>query len=188
MEAIIEEAKKIVKDKIKSENETNADANRQVDENLNANDLNTPSSKNGGKSEFETVLSTLLKSILSSTIAIHRYELRGSIELMVGGRYSSTPWHLTIGNPYSPWISTNHIVIESCEIETGTEMGFNDMPQNITATFNCRFSRALGKQELMRMFNNSYRRTYSNYPVSDIEEEEENTKIEPWMTDSKYLQ
>jgi len=106
-----------------------------------------------------------LESILTSTIAIHRFRLRGSIELMVGGRDSSSPWHITIGNPYSPWLATNHIIVESVSVETSTEMGFNDQPQWLKATFNCKFSRALGKQELMRMCNNSYRRTYSVPPT-----------------------
>lgn len=114
------------------------------------------------KDDFIENVLILAKSILTSTIARFRYELRGSIELTTGGRYSSTPWYLTIGNPYSPWLATNHIVVDSCSIETSTEMGFNDQPQQITAKFNCRFSRSLGKQELMRMFNNSYRRTYNN--------------------------
>ena len=35
------------------------------------------------------------------------------------------------------------------------------MVQSLTAKFNCEFSRALGKQELMRMFNNTFKRTYS---------------------------
>lgn len=110
---------------------------------------------------------TLLQSVLTSTLSIHRFEIKGSIELMTGGKYSSTPWYLTIGNPYSPWLATNHIVIRSCSIETSTEMGFNDQPQYITAKFNCQFSRSLGKQELMRMFNNTYRRTYAS-PVGKM--------------------
>lgn len=104
----------------------------------------------------------LLQSILTSTVAIHRFEIRGSIELMVGGKYSSTPWHISLGNPYSPWIATNHIIVKSASIESSTEMGFNDQPQKITAKIQCEFSRALGKQEIMRMFNNSFRRTYDS--------------------------
>lgn len=111
-------------------------------------------------------ITDVLGSILTSTVGIHRFKLRGSLELMVGGKQSSTPWYLTLGNPYSPWLSTNHIIVKSGSIDTSTEMGFNDQPQTITVTFNCQFSRALGKQELMRMFNNSYRRTYSVPPVS----------------------
>lgn len=112
-----------------------------------------------------------IQTILTSTIAIYRFELRGSIELMTGGKNSSTPWHLTIGNPYSPWLSTNHIIVKSATISTSTELTYNDMPQWVTAKFMCEFSRSLGKQELLRMFNNSYRRTYSTkliYQPDDI--------------------
>lgn len=107
-----------------------------------------------------TDIEKLLPSILTSTVAIHRFKLRGSIELMVGGKMSAAPWHLTIGNPYSPWINTNHIIVKSVTIDTSSEMGFNDQPQWLKASIKCSFSRSLGKQELMRMFNNTYRRNY----------------------------
>ena len=109
-------------------------------------------------------LEPILQSILTSTISINRFKLRGSLELMVGGKMSSTPWYLTLGNPYSPWFATNHIIVYKATVETSNEMGFNDQPQRLTATFNCKFSRPLGKQELMRMFNNTFRRTYSTPP------------------------
>ncbi len=85
---------------------------------------------------------------MTSTIAIHRFRLRGSIELMTGGKISSTPWYLTLGNPYSPWLATNHIIITSASVETSPEMGFNDQPQWLKAKFTCEFSRSLGKQEV----------------------------------------
>jgi hypothetical protein len=112
----------------------------------------------------------LLQTILTSTIAIHRFKLRGSIELMTGGKISSTPWYLTLGNPYSPWLATNHIIITAASVETSPEMGFNDQPQWLKAKFTCEFSRSLGKQELMRMFNNTYRRTYS-IPKNVVDDE-----------------
>ena len=87
---------------------------------------------------------------------------------MVGGKISSTPWYLTLGNPYSPWFASNHIIVSTCSIETSNEMGFNDQPQRLKATFGCRFSRPLGKQELMRMFNNTYRRNYSSTPPTSV--------------------
>lgn len=111
----------------------------------------------------------LLQTILTSTITIHRFKLRGSIELMTGGKVSSTPWYLTLGNPYSPWLSTNHIIITAASVETSPEMGFNDQPQWLKAKFTCEFSRSLGKQELMRMFNNTYRRTYSSPKNSSVD-------------------
>jgi len=103
-----------------------------------------------------------LDSIMTSTISIYRFELRGSIELMTGAKDSSTPWYLTIGNPFSPWLSTNHIVVKTANIETSTEMSYQDMPTWIKVKFSCEFSRNLGRQELMRMLNNTYTRTYTN--------------------------
>jgi hypothetical protein len=47
-------------------------------------------------------------------------------------------------------------------------MGFNDQPQWIKAKFTCDFSRSLGKQEIMRMLNNSFRRTYSYNQVGPM--------------------
>ena len=117
----------------------------------------------------EKTLKIYLGSILTSTIGINRYRLRSSIELMVGGVDSSAPWHITIGNPETPWINTSHILVENVSVETSKELGFNDMPQFITAKFKCKQSRPLGKQEMMRMFNNSYRRTYSTPQGASVE-------------------
>lgn len=111
---------------------------------------------------LENLFLSFAQTILTSTISIYRYELRGTIELMTGSKDSATPWYLTIGNPYSPWLATNHITVSSCNIETSSELGFNDQPQSLKATFTCGFSRVLGKQELLRMLNNTYRRTYSD--------------------------
>lgn len=113
------------------------------------------------KDKAVAAIESVLNSILTSTIAIHRFRLRASLELMIGGSDSSTPWYITIGNPFSPWLATNHIVVKSASIETSPEMGFNDQPQRITAKFTVQFSRSLGKQEIMRMFNNSFRRNYT---------------------------
>lgn len=112
------------------------------------------------QSKAVTTFLELMKSILTATVATYRFELRGSIELMTGGDISATPWYLTLGNPYTPFIATNHIKVTKCKVESSREMGFNDMPQWVKATFSCALSRPLGKQEIMRMLNNSYKRTY----------------------------
>jgi len=111
---------------------------------------------------LKDMLLPVLQSMLASTVSIHRFQIRGSIELMTGSRDSSTPWYLTIGNPYSPWLATNHIIVKNVTIDTSPEMGFNDQPQWLKATFQCKLSRALGRQELLRMFNNTYTRTYTD--------------------------
>ncbi len=111
--------------------------------------------------DTKELLVTGLQTILTSTIAKYRWELKGSLELMTG-RDSVTPWFLTIGNPYSPWLASNHITVTNVKIETSNEVGFNDMPMWLKVTIACNQSRNLGRNEIIRMFNNSYLREYSN--------------------------
>lgn len=101
-----------------------------------------------------------LNSIMISTTARYRWELRGSLELMTGTE-TSTPWYLTIGNPYSPWLATNHVIVRKIDIKTSNEVGFNDMPLWLEATITIDQSRNLGRNEIIRMFNNSFLREYS---------------------------
>lgn len=112
-------------------------------------------------------LAALAKSILTATIAKYRWELKGSIELMTG-RDSTTPWYLTIGNPFSPWLATNHIILNSVKIDTSPEVGFNDMPLWIKVEFVCSQSRNLGRNEIIRMFNNSFLRQYSRATAKEL--------------------
>lgn len=105
-----------------------------------------------------------LKMILVSTVSKYRWELRGSLEMMTG-TISTTPWYLTIGNPYSPWLATNHIIVRNIEISTSNEVGFNDMPMWLNITLNLEQSRNLGRNEIIRMFNNSFLREYTK-PIS----------------------
>ncbi len=108
------------------------------------------------------VLLGFLNSVMTATVAKYRWELKGSLELMTG-RDSTTPWYLTIGNPYSPWLATNHIIVDKVEIETSNEVGFNDMPMWLKVTINATQSRNLGRNEIIKMFNNSFLREYSKY-------------------------
>jgi len=108
------------------------------------------------------VFKDFLQSVMTATVAKYRWELKGSLEMMTGSE-SSTPWYLTIGNPYSPWLATNHIIVNKVEIETSNELGFNDMPMWLKAKITASQSRNLGRNEIIRMFNNSFLREYSKY-------------------------
>jgi len=170
------EIEKVVEKSKKSAEESKSSQKTEENKNSTLNNIadNVQNAVSGAKSDAGKgligITKGFLQTLLTSTLSIYRFQTRGTLELMVGGKYSSTPWHLTIGNPYSPWLSTNHIIVKSCYVETSTELAFNDQPQWITATFNCEFSRSLGKQELMRMFNNTYRRTYSE-PLDSSDQE-----------------
>jgi hypothetical protein len=97
--------------------------------------------------------------LLAVTIAKYRWPLKGSIALMTG--INTTPWHLTIGNPYSPIINIGNIVVGGVDVKLSNDLGFNDMPARIDVSIIADFGRPLGKQELEKMFNNGYKRVYS---------------------------
>lgn len=114
----------------------------------------------------KNLLRSAAQTILTASIAKYRWEIKGSIELMTGSE-SVTPWYLTIGNPYTPWIATNHIIVTKVKIDTSPEVGFNDMPMWLKATFMCSQSRNLGRNEIIKMFNNSFLREYTTYKPSE---------------------
>jgi len=100
----------------------------------------------------------LLQSILASTVGKWRYALLGSIALMTGE--NSTPWHLTLGNPYSPFVSLGNIIVDGVDMKFNNEFAFNDIPTRLDVEIKIRLGRNLGAQEIFRMFNNGYLREY----------------------------
>ena len=110
--------------------------------------------------DMKTLTEGTVGTILASTVAIYKWPLKGSVGLMSG--ISTTPWHLTIGNPYSPFISISNMVVNDVKLDFSNEFTYNDMPTKVDATISVRLGRDLGAQEISRMFNNSYNRVYSS--------------------------
>lgn len=101
----------------------------------------------------------ILQTVLASTVAIYKWPLKGSIALMTG--QNSTPWHLTLGNPMSPFVSLGNIVVDNVKIGFENEFHYNDMPSKINVEITVKLGRPIGAQEIEKMFNNSYKRVYS---------------------------
>lgn len=120
-----------------------------------------------GIETFEKLKKTLdgsIRTILAGSVYRYRWPLIGSIGLMSG--LATTPWHLTVGNPFSPILNINNIVVSNVDLKFSNELGFNDMPKKVDATIDIKFGRPLGGQEINRMFNNQYGRIYSNPELS----------------------
>lgn len=137
----------------------------------NVEDKNSLTPKTLGKN----LVGDILNTILASTVRKYHWPIQGSIGLMTG--INTTPWHLTIGNPYSPILSMANIVVDSINVSDRGELAYNDMPRHIKFNITCHVGRNLGGQEIMQMFNNSYFRTY----LKDYRKE--NTKGDPSGTD-----
>jgi hypothetical protein len=101
----------------------------------------------------------IINSILASTLARYQWPLRGSIGMFTGE--ATTPWHLTIGNPYAPLLSMNNIYCKNVSVTFGKDMAFNDIPRTIEVKISLEQGRSLGKQEIYSFFGINYKRYYS---------------------------
>ena len=104
--------------------------------------------------------SSFIQSILASTVARYKWPLRGSISMFSG--LPSTPWHLTIGNPYAPLLSMNNVYLSNLEVTMGKDMGYNDMAKTMKVVASLEQGRNLGKQEIYEYFGVRYKRHYTN--------------------------
>ena len=119
--------------------------------------------KEGLKSSLNGVsvaLDNIGNILLAGTISKYRWPLKGSIALMSG--INTTPWHLTVGNPFSPILNIGNILVSDVSLKFSNDFGFNDMPASINVTISADMSRPMGRSELERMFNNGYKRVYAN--------------------------
>ena len=117
-----------------------------------------------GSTGFGGLASDAVKTIMSSTIAKWKWSLIGAIAGDTG--LNSTPWHLTLGNPYSPFFSMGNILVKNVEIKMGNEFSFNDMPTDISVSISLSQARNMGGQEIMNTFNNGYIRTYEKSQIN----------------------
>jgi len=108
--------------------------------------------------ELTNLLSGALKAVLSSTTAKWKWPLKGGLGVITGE--NTTPWHLTIGNPNSPFVSLGNIKVSKVNIDFNNELGFNDIPTKMDIKIDVSFGRNLGAQEIFAMFNNGYTRIY----------------------------
>ena len=103
--------------------------------------------------------SSITKTILASTLARYKWPLRGSISMFTGD--PTTPWHLTIGNPYAPVLSMNNIYVTNVAVGMGKDFGYNDMPRTMEVKVSMKQGRNLGKQEIFSFFGVNYKRKYT---------------------------
>lgn len=116
-----------------------------------------------------------IKTILASTVAKYKWPLIGGVG--VGTGINTTPWHITIGNPYSPFVSMGNIIVDKVEIKTNNELSFNDMPTRFSVNIQAKQGRNLGGQEMLSSFNNGYKRVYENTKApEDLKVKSNNTQ------------
>jgi len=106
-----------------------------------------------------------MQDIYAVTIAKYRHNFRGTWGLHTGE--NTTPWHLTIGNPLSPVLSLNNIIVTNVSIKGKNNFTYNDIPEEIEATINISESRNMGIQKISEMFFRKHIRTYASTELLD---------------------
>jgi hypothetical protein len=109
--------------------------------------------------------SNFMNDIFAVTIAKYRYNFRGTWGLHTG--LNTTPWHLTIGNPLSPVLSLNNIIVSDLSIKAKNNFTYNDIPEEIEATISIKQSRNMGIQKISEMFFRKHIRTYASGEILD---------------------
>lgn len=69
-------------------------------------------------------------------------------------------WHVMVGNPKKPIISCGDMVIQSVVLELGNELGFDDWPTTIYATFTVKSARPMGASDIESIYNAGQQRIY----------------------------
>ncbi len=142
--------------------------------------LGTVKEKAKNKELMEEIKRTAA-GLLAGLILKYRWPLRGSLGIMTG--IPTTPWHLTIGNPFNPIISMSNLLVDDVTIGWGNEIGFNDMPTIINVSVGLSLARSLGKNEIIEIFNNAYGR---NYTTSANATKNVDNQLGPVYTDESY--
>lgn len=153
-----DDMKKLIKDlttKIKnnitsSEDENTTDDPDDPNEEKNTNPF----------SDLTNSLDDIGGDLFSSTIGKFRWNVRGTYGVHSGN--NTTPWHLTIGNPLSPVLSLNNIVVDNVKISSPNEFTFNDVPKYVDVEIEVSNSRDLGTNKLASMFFRRHNRTYDS--------------------------
>lgn len=106
---------------------------------------------------FTKGVQNLTQNVLTAEIKKYRIKIIGVINSLTG--LSSTPWHITIGNPLRPIFCSGDMYTDSVTLKLGPTLAFNDLPSNITVSFRLTNARPWGMQEIMAKFNTGYLRT-----------------------------
>lgn len=88
----------------------------------------------------------------------YRWKLIGAVGAMSG--IPTAPWHVTLGNPKNPWFVCGNMYIDSCILEFGGELGYDDSPTELTVKYTLKNGRALGADEITSLFNTGKGRIY----------------------------
>lgn len=118
-------------------------------------------------------------TILTSTIAKkYKIPLMGIVTSLTG--LSSTPWHITIGNPIRPIFSSGDMLCKDVKVNLGSQLSFNDLPSYIECEFTLESARNLGADEIFEKLSSGSLRVSEQAPSFYNSDDTSNkSKVQP---------
>lgn len=105
--------------------------------------------------EFFTELG---KDVITFELSKYRVRLIGVLQMLTGA--PSGYFHVTIGNPKKPILSSGDMICSSVTLTLGPVLSYNDLPSTIKIEFELSSARNLGGQEIFDRLNTGQSRTY----------------------------
>ena len=99
-------------------------------------------------------------SILKRRYKRYKWQLTGLLGTMGGS--ATAPWHITIGNPKSPWFSVGNLVIDKVELTPNSNLGYSDFFTELNVKITLKSARSYGSSGLTSLFNNGKGRIYDD--------------------------
>ena len=102
---------------------------------------------NAAVGQVEGIVSSFVETIVKK----YRVRALGIVTSLTG--LPSTPWHVTIGNPLRPILSSGDMECSDVNVNLGPQLSFNDLPSYIECEFTLKSARNLGIDEIMSKLN-----------------------------------
>jgi len=99
-----------------------------------------------GGDDVQIGLDRLLKSLPETIARKYKIPILGILNYLTGT--PSGPWHVTIGNPMRPILSSGDMICKNVNVKLGPQLAFNDLPSSIECEFTLESSRNLGIDEI----------------------------------------
>ncbi len=103
-------------------------------------------------------IGSVVGEVLKNRYQRYKWKLIGAVGALTG--METAPWHITMGNPKSPWFMCGNLVLESAELILDGELSYNDTPTKLTIKYKLRNGRALGANEITALYNKGKGRIY----------------------------
>lgn len=113
-----------------------------IDDRSNLDDVSEFMSFNTDTESIEKVT----RSITSFVAYKYKIRIMGIMNYLTGS--PSGPWHVTIGNPMRPILSSGDMITQNVTVKLGPTLSFNDLPSTIECNFELESGRNLGIGEI----------------------------------------